>query len=153
MTKTRVTKQRFSTIKRQLAHPGNDLERLAQAHGLKPSTIRFIRGCKDYETYLRRTRKKARDAAKPVNSLLDSNLTPEQAQAYLDLGTNLQLANDTIRRLEDTVRQKDGVIKSKDGLIKSLRTELADCDRRLTATIIESARRKRTLWARIGRSV
>lgn len=146
MTKTKVTEQRFNTIKRQLRGAGNELEKIAQAHDLKPSTVRFIRGCKDYGTYRRRSSQSAGRVTNTVDQLFDSNLTPEQAKAFLETATDLQTARETIRRLEHAGRTKDS-------LIASLRAELADCDRRLTATIIENARRKRTLWARIRRAI
>lgn len=55
--KAKVTKQRFNTIVRQLAaNKGKEaLERVAQAHGLKVSTVVAIRGARRYEVYRQRT--------------------------------------------------------------------------------------------------
>ncbi|MBT8161433.1 MULTISPECIES: hypothetical protein [Arthrobacter] len=49
--KLKVTEQRFNAIKRQLKVKANTKESVAERHGLKVSTIKFISGCKDYATY------------------------------------------------------------------------------------------------------
>lgn len=150
MKTTKVTNQRFNTIKSQLKHEKNDPTRIAEAHGLKLSTIRVIRGCKDYATYQQRTSQKAREAAKAQDSLLDTNLTEEQSKAFLEMTTNLQTAIDQNETLKRTLIARDKMIEKKDQAILDLKAKLQNASD--VHAIVEKARKdrklKRTLLSR-----
>lgn len=93
MTKRKVTPQRFYTIKAQLKG-GNDLDKIAAVHGLKPGTVRAIRGCRTYGVYLSRSSgyyaAKKLDAvvSKPKNQLPTNRAAPVRITwlAQLTLG-------------------------------------------------------------------
>jgi hypothetical protein len=141
--KVKVTNQRFNTIKSQLKNKRNDPARIAEAHGLKLSTVRVIRGCKDYATYQQRTSQKARDAVKAQDSLLDTNLTEEQATAILEMATDLQTALDQNKTLERTLIARDTMIEKKDQAILELKAKLQTASD--VHGIIEKAQTERKL--------
>lgn len=144
--KTKVTQQRFNTIKRQLRHPENDLDRLAEAHGLKANTIRFIRGCKDYATYQKRTGRKVPAVSKAEgteDSLLDSNLTQEQANAFLTLSTDFQTILDQNKTLERTLKARNKTIEKQNAEILELKAKLQNAAD--VHSIVEKARTERKL--------
>lgn len=87
MARTRITRQDFLSIKASFKN-GLSAKEIQELHGRGESVIRRIRNARSWTAY--QSANGERYSRRKGDGLLDTNLTREQAQAYLDMQTQLE---------------------------------------------------------------
>lgn len=142
MARTRITRQDFLAIKASFKN-GLSAKEVQELHGRGESVIRQIKNARSWTAY--QSANGERYNRRKGDGLLDTNLTKEQAQAYLDMQTQLE----TVKGERDTYKERadryEKLNATQAATIASY--QRADLDRSL-----KQARRNRSILAMFRRA-
>lgn len=142
MSRNKVTRQEFLAIKATLKS-GVSTKQVQDKHGRGESIVRRVRNAKSWPAY-QASNKVLRDRHKG-DGLLDSNLTKEQAKAFLEMQTQLETVKGERDSHRDRADRLERHMKVQSGIIADY--QKADLDRS-----IKEARRSRSILALFQRA-
>ncbi|WP_160665101.1 hypothetical protein [Pseudarthrobacter sp. ATCC 49987] len=141
MSRNKVTRQEFLAIKASLKN-GLSTKEVQDQHGRGGSIVRRVKLAKSWPAY-QASNQALRDRRKS-DGLLDSNLTKEQAQAFLEMQTQLETVKGERDAHKDRADRLEARVKVQAGTIREY--QQADLQRS-----IQKARRSRSILAMFQR--
>ena len=137
MARNKVTRQDFLAIKASFKN-GLSVKEVLKQHGRSETVIRRIKNARSWTAY--QSANTARYCRRNDDGLLDTNLTKEQAQAYLDMQTELETAKGERDTYKDRAERFEKLNATQAATIASY--QRADLERS-----IKQARRSRSIFA------
>lgn len=137
MARNKVTRQDFLAIKASFKN-GLSVKEVQELHGRGETVIRRIKNARSWPAY--QSSNSERLNRRNGDGLLDTNLTKEQAQAYLDMQTQLE----TVKGERDTYKDRADRYEK---LNATQAATIASYQRADLERSIKQARRSRSIFA------